>query len=59
MIFVTPTPTVQSYAILRAIAWKPATIYVNSVSATDTFMGAAVRSGRARTRSTARSARST
>ena len=36
MIFVTPTPTVQSYAILRAIAWNPATIYVNSVSATDT-----------------------
>ncbi len=32
----------QAYAILRAIAWKPATIYVNSVSATDTFMGAAV-----------------
>ena len=24
MIFVTPTPTIQSYAILRAIAWKPA-----------------------------------
>ena len=47
MIFVTPTPTVQSYAILRAIAWKPADIYVNSVSATDTFMGAAVRSSSA------------
>ena len=47
MIFVTPTPTVQSYAILRAIAWKPGTIYVNSVSATDTFMGAAVRSSNA------------
>jgi branched-chain amino acid transport system substrate-binding protein len=41
MIFVTPTPTVQTYAIIRALGWKPE-IYVNSVSATDTFMGAAV-----------------
>src|SRR5688500_2091614 len=47
MIFVTPTPTVQSYGVLRAIAWKPANIYVNSVSATDTFMGLAVRSSSA------------
>jgi len=42
MIFVTPTPTIQGYAVLRALNWKPANIYVNSVSATDTFMGAAV-----------------
>jgi branched-chain amino acid transport system substrate-binding protein len=42
MIFVTPTPTVQTYAIIKALNWKPANIYVNSVSATDTFMGAAV-----------------
>lgn len=42
MIFVTPTPTVQTYAIIRALNWKPDNIYVNSVSATDTFMGAAV-----------------
>ena len=42
MIFVTPTPTVQTYAIIRALNWKPTNIYVNSVSATDTFMGAAV-----------------
>jgi ABC-type branched-subunit amino acid transport system substrate-binding protein len=42
LIFVTPTPTVQTYAIIRALNWKPANIYVNSVSATDTFMGAAV-----------------
>jgi branched-chain amino acid transport system substrate-binding protein len=42
MIFVTPTPTVQTYAIIRALNWSPANIYVNSVSATDTFMGAAV-----------------
>jgi branched-chain amino acid transport system substrate-binding protein len=47
MIFVTPTPTIQSYAILRGIAWKPADIYLNSVSATDTFMGAAVRNSSA------------
>ncbi|MGH3072724.1 MAG: ABC transporter substrate-binding protein [Gaiellaceae bacterium] len=42
MIFVTPTPTVQTYAIIKNLNWKPANIYVNSVSATDTFMGAAV-----------------
>jgi branched-chain amino acid transport system substrate-binding protein len=42
MIFVTPTPTVQTYAILQGLNWKPDNIYVNSVSATDTFMGAAV-----------------
>ena len=47
MIFVTPTPTIQSYAVLRGIAWKPADIYLNSVSATDTFMGAAVRNSSA------------
>ena len=41
LIFVTPTPTVQTYAIIRALGWKP-NVYVNSVSATDTFMGAAV-----------------
>ena len=42
MIFVTPTPTIQSFAILRAIAWKPGQIYLNSVSATDTFMTVAI-----------------
>jgi branched-chain amino acid transport system substrate-binding protein len=42
MIFVTPTPTVQTYAIIRALNWNPTNIYVNSVSATDAFMGAAV-----------------
>ena len=47
MIFVTPTPTIQSYAVLRGLAWKPADIYLNSVSATDTFMGAAVRNSSA------------
>jgi branched-chain amino acid transport system substrate-binding protein len=42
MIFVTPTPTVQTYAIIRALNWRPDNIYVNSVSATDAFMSAAV-----------------
>jgi branched-chain amino acid transport system substrate-binding protein len=41
LIFVTPRPTIQTYAIIRALGWKP-DIYVNSVSATDTFMTTAV-----------------
>jgi branched-chain amino acid transport system substrate-binding protein len=49
LIFVTPTPTIQGYAVLRGLNWKPANIYVNSVSATDTFMGAAVRASNAAT----------
>jgi branched-chain amino acid transport system substrate-binding protein len=49
LIFVTPTPTIQGYAVLKALAWQPSTIYVNSVSATDTFMGAAVRASSAAT----------
>ena len=42
MIFGTPTPTIRTYATMAAIGWKPANIFVNSVSATDTFMTAAV-----------------
>jgi len=42
MIFATPTHTIRTYATLKAIGWKPAQIYLNSVSATDTFMGIAV-----------------
>jgi branched-chain amino acid transport system substrate-binding protein len=42
MIFATPTHTIRTYATLRTIQWKPARIYLNSVSATDTFMGIAV-----------------
>jgi branched-chain amino acid transport system substrate-binding protein len=38
MIFATPTHTIRTYATLRAINWKPQQIYLNSVSATDTFM---------------------
>src|SRR6266540_3741392 len=42
MIFATPTHTIRTYATLKAIGWKPKNIYLNSVSATDTFMGIAV-----------------
>jgi branched-chain amino acid transport system substrate-binding protein len=42
VIFVTPTPTIQTYAIIRALGWKPDQIYLNSVSATDTFMTVAI-----------------
>ncbi|MCP9486792.1 MAG: ABC transporter substrate-binding protein, partial [Gaiellaceae bacterium MAG52_C11] len=49
VIFVTPRPTIQTYAIIRALGWKPDQIYVNSVSATDTFMTTAVRSSSAAT----------
>jgi branched-chain amino acid transport system substrate-binding protein len=41
MIFATPGHTIRTYIALKAIGWKP-TIYLNSVSATDTFMGSAV-----------------
>src|SRR3954452_19090744 len=41
-IFATPTPTIRTYATMRALAFKPDKVIVNSVSATDTFMSAAV-----------------
>jgi branched-chain amino acid transport system substrate-binding protein len=41
-IFGTPTPTIRTYATMAAIGWKPENIFLNSVSATDTFMGIAV-----------------
>ncbi|MFN2467983.1 MAG: ABC transporter substrate-binding protein [Gaiellaceae bacterium] len=43
MIFATPAKTIQTYATLPRLGWKPENIYLNSVSATDTFMGIAVR----------------
>jgi branched-chain amino acid transport system substrate-binding protein len=49
VIFVTPRPTIQTYAIIRSLGWKPDNIYVNSVSATDTFMGGAVQASNAAT----------
>jgi branched-chain amino acid transport system substrate-binding protein len=42
MIFATPTHTIRTYATLRTIQWKPGQVYLNSVSATDTFMTIAV-----------------
>ena len=49
VIFVTPTPTIQTYAVISRLGWKPDNIYVNSVSATDTFMTIAVQSSSAAT----------
>jgi branched-chain amino acid transport system substrate-binding protein len=48
MIFATPAKTIQTYAILSRLNWKPE-IYVNSVSATDTFMTLAVQNAGAAT----------
>ena len=42
LIFGTPTPTIRTYATMAAVGWKPDNIFLNSVSATDTFMGIAV-----------------
>jgi branched-chain amino acid transport system substrate-binding protein len=44
MIFATPTHTFRTFGALRAINWKPGTTYLNSVSATDTFMTISVAS---------------
>ncbi|HET7045819.1 MAG TPA: ABC transporter substrate-binding protein, partial [Gaiellaceae bacterium] len=41
-IFATPAKTIQTYATMAKLSYKPGTIYVNSVSATDTFMKAAI-----------------
>jgi ABC-type branched-subunit amino acid transport system substrate-binding protein len=42
-IFATPAKTIQAYATIARLGWKPENIYLNSVSATDTFMTTAVR----------------
>jgi branched-chain amino acid transport system substrate-binding protein len=42
MIFATPAKTIQTYATLPRLGWKPDHIFVNSVSATQTFMTTAV-----------------
>jgi branched-chain amino acid transport system substrate-binding protein len=44
-IFVTPTPTIQAYVIATKIGWHPARVITNSVSATDTFLTIATKSG--------------
>jgi branched-chain amino acid transport system substrate-binding protein len=43
MIFATPSPTITAYATMAKVGWKPANIFLNSVSATQTFMGIAVK----------------
>jgi len=45
VIFVTPTPTIQAYVIATKIGWHPDHVITNSVSATATFLGIAVKSG--------------
>src|SRR3954467_8175918 len=37
-IFGTPTPTIRTYATMKALKYRPEQVIVNSVSATDTFM---------------------
>jgi len=45
VIFTTPKFAIQSYAIANALKWSPAVIYTTSVSATDTFLTLAQKSG--------------
>jgi branched-chain amino acid transport system substrate-binding protein len=45
VIFATPTPTIQSYVIGTKLGYKPAHVITNSVSATDTFLTLAEKSG--------------
>ena len=47
VIFLTPTATIQSYVIATKLGWKPAHVFVNSVSGTSTFLGLAAKSGSA------------
>ena len=42
VLLTTPTPTVRAIATAKALAWKPNTLVINSVSAIDTVMAAAV-----------------
>jgi branched-chain amino acid transport system substrate-binding protein len=52
VIFATPTPTIQSYVIATKLGWTPAHVITNSVSATDTFLTIATKSGSAITNGT-------
>ena len=45
IIFATPTPTIQAYVIATKLGWTPAHVITNSVSATDTFLTIAEKSG--------------
>jgi branched-chain amino acid transport system substrate-binding protein len=48
-IFGTPTPTIRTYGTMKALNFHPQEVIVNSVSATDTFMQAALRNADAAT----------
>jgi branched-chain amino acid transport system substrate-binding protein len=52
VIFATPTPTIQAYVIATKLGWTPAHVITNSVSATDTFLTIASKSGSAITNGT-------
>ena len=41
-IFATPSPTIRTYATMKALRYRPEEVILNSVSATDTFMTVAV-----------------
>jgi branched-chain amino acid transport system substrate-binding protein len=45
VILATPTPTIQAYVIATKVGWTPAHVITNSVSATDTFLTIATKSG--------------
>ena len=45
VILATPKFTIQAYVIAKALGWAPPVIYTNSVSATDTFLTLAQKSG--------------
>ena len=45
VIFVTPKGTIQSYVIATKLGWHPSAVITNSVSATDTFLTIAQKSG--------------
>ena len=45
VIILTPRATIQSYAIARALNWRPTQIYTNQVSGTDTFLTTARAAG--------------
>jgi len=48
-LFGTPTPTIRTYATMKALKYRPEDVYLNSVSATDTFMQLALKNADAAT----------
>jgi ABC-type branched-subunit amino acid transport system substrate-binding protein len=48
-IFGTPTPTITTFATMKALKYKPQQVIMNSVSATDTIMGLALKNSDAST----------